>query len=137
PSANDSVNVGIDGTLPATSDRIGNGWVADNGFIWANATFEDPPARFEVTTLGEHQINFWMREDGFIVDKILITSNPLFVPADPLTDIGPPETPRDEPPPPFLKDTSDDHLLVVDAEHAPPNTPAGGTAWVLTTDAPG
>jgi hypothetical protein len=33
PSADDSVNIGIDGTLPATSDRMGNGWVADNGLF--------------------------------------------------------------------------------------------------------
>jgi hypothetical protein len=136
-SANDSVNIGIDGTLPATSDRIGNGWVADNGFIWANVTFEDPPARFEVTTLGEHQINVWMREDGFIMDKILITSNPDFVPGDPLTEIGPPETPRDEPPAPFQQDSGPDHLIVLEAEHAHANTAAGGTSWVLTTDNPG
>jgi hypothetical protein len=88
------VNVGIDGTLPATSDRIGNGWVAENGYVWANGTFEDPPARLEVTTLGEHQINVWMREDGFVFDKILLTTDPAFVPADPLTEIGPPESIR-------------------------------------------
>lgn len=137
PSANDSVNVGLDGTLPATSDRIGNGWVAENGFVWANGTFEDPPARFEVTTLGEHQINLWMREDGFIVDKILITSNPDYRPADPLTGVGPGETPRPQVPQPFLQDSGADHLIVLEAEHAHANVAAGGTAWVLTTESPG
>jgi len=94
PSADDSVNIGIDGTLPATSDRMGNGWVVENGLVWANVTFEDPPARFEVTSTGEHQITIWMREDGFVVDRILLTTNPDYVPADPLTEIGPPESRR-------------------------------------------
>jgi len=136
-SANDSINVGLDGTLPATSDRIGNGWVAENGFVWANLTFEDPPARFEITAVGEHQINVWMREDGFIIDKVLITSNPDYRPGDPLTEIGPPETPRPQVPPPFLQDSSGDHLVVVEAEHFHANIAAGGTSWTLVKDTPG
>jgi hypothetical protein len=89
-----------------------------------------------VTTLGEHQITLWMREDGFVVDKLLITSSADYVPADPLTEVGPPQTPRNEPPAPFLQDSGPDHLVVMEAEHAHANTAAGGTTWTPTTATP-
>ncbi|MCI0459520.1 MAG: immunoglobulin domain-containing protein [Gemmataceae bacterium] len=43
-----------------------------------------------VTTVGVHTLNLWMREDGFVVDKILLTSNASFTP----TGVGPAESPR-------------------------------------------
>ena len=132
PSADDSVNVGLDGALPETSDRIGNGWVAENGFVWANTTFEDPPARFEVPTTGEHIINFWMREDGFIFDKLLLTPDVNYRP----DAQGPPESERliEKA---FQQEAGPDHLLVLEAENFDANTAAGGSQWVRYTTTAG
>ena len=79
-SANDSVNVGIDGTLPDTSDRIST-FPDGAGYVWSDATLDLTPATFQVTAAGEHTVNVWMREDGFIIDKLLLTSNASYVPS--------------------------------------------------------
>ncbi len=89
PSANDSVNVGLDGVLPETSDRIST--FPAGAYAWSKTSMDSgAPATFEVTTPGDHVVNVWMREDGFIVDKILITANPDFTPVD----LGPAESLR-------------------------------------------
>jgi len=80
PSADDSVNVGLDNTLPATSDRIGT-FPRGAGFVWSQSTLDGVPATFEVLTPGEHIVTIWMREDGFIADKLLMTTNSTYVPS--------------------------------------------------------
>ncbi len=90
--ANDSVNVGLDTTLPASSDRIA-GFPAD-AWTWSKTTMDNDanavplPATFDVASAGLHLVHVWIREDGFIVDKILLTLNPDFTPAD----LGPAES---------------------------------------------
>jgi hypothetical protein len=84
--SSDSVHLGIDGgTDPAaieTSIRI-TGF--NTTFSWRRArqtpSTGDPTVA--VSTAGEHVINLWMREDGQIVDRILLTTNATFVPAEP------------------------------------------------------
>lgn len=89
PSASDSVNVGIDGTLPATSDRI-TGFTGGAGFVWTRATLDTLPPELNVAGAGAHVISVWMREDGLIVDKILLTTNPNYIP----NGLGPVESQR-------------------------------------------
>ncbi len=48
------------------------------------------PATINIQSTGIHTINAWMREDGFIFDKIVITTDPDYVP----TDLGPDESPN-------------------------------------------
>lgn len=48
------------------------------------------PARIEVLVLGQHTLNIWMREDGFIADKIVVTSSASYTP----TGTGPAESPQ-------------------------------------------
>jgi hypothetical protein len=92
PSANDSVNVGLDLTLPSTSDRI-SVFTQGAGYIWSNGlgdgSLDNVPATFDVSTPGLHVVNVWMREDGFIFDKLLLTLDDTFTP----TDLGPAESP--------------------------------------------
>lgn len=90
PSANDSVNVGIDGRLPDTSDRI-TGFTDGAGFVWTRSTADTLPAQLDVSSAGPHVISIWMREDGLIVDKLLLTTNPNFVPEG----LGPAESGKD------------------------------------------
>ena len=47
-------------------------------------------ASFDVSSVGEHTLNLWMREDGLEVDKIVLTIDPTFVP----TGYGPTESPE-------------------------------------------
>jgi hypothetical protein len=85
--ADDSVHIGLNGALPATSDRISP--FPPGAFVWLKTTLDaSAPATFEVTAPGLQSVNVWMREDGFIIDKIVITTNPDLTP----TDLGPAES---------------------------------------------
>ena len=86
-----SVHVGLNGTGPATSDRI-TGW-SSSGWKWSNETMDAPRATIEVTVPGDQVLNLWMREDGTQVDKIVLTTSSSLVP----TSLGPPESPRGSP----------------------------------------
>jgi hypothetical protein len=75
----DSCHAGLDGAEIATSDRIsafGAGW------NWSRTTMDaNAPATFVVATPGLHTVNLWMREDGLIVDRLLLTTSPAYIPA--------------------------------------------------------
>jgi hypothetical protein len=84
----DSIHSGLDNQAIATADRI-TGFMTN--YRWTNAAYEDPERiMFDVTTPGKHTLNIWMREDGAIVDKIVLTTNPDYQP----TGDGPPESKR-------------------------------------------
>jgi hypothetical protein len=86
PSA-DSFHAGLDGAELASCDRI-------SGFgpssTWSRDTMDGSVATFDIATVGVHTVNVWMREDGFLLDKIVITSNPNYVPSG----RGPAESPK-------------------------------------------
>jgi hypothetical protein len=73
----DSVHAGIDGTAVASADRI-TGFGA--GLTWSRTTMDGPSATLGVTQPGYRDINVWMREDGFSIDKIILTTNANFYP---------------------------------------------------------
>jgi uncharacterized protein (DUF1800 family) len=85
--ADDSVHAGLNGVLTADSDRIGT--FSSSG-SWKNRTFETgtPLIMVDVPFPGVHTLNLWMREDGFIADKIVLSTSPHFLP----TGGGPPES---------------------------------------------
>ena len=84
----DSLHSGLDGEHVPTADRIGG---INNNYGWTNSAYQDPePISFDVTTIGLHTLNIWMREDGSVVDKIVITTNPNYTPSG----VGPPESQR-------------------------------------------
>jgi hypothetical protein len=83
PSQNDSVLVGFDGGLAAGI----TGFPLGQGYIWAN-TAAGNNGPIVVSTPGVHTINVWMREDGFAIDKLLLSSDSAFNP----TGIGPAES---------------------------------------------
>ena len=75
----DSCHAGIDGIVTATADRISS---FGSSFGWSKTTMDaSAPATVNVTTTGLHTINLWMREDGFVADKLLLTTNTSFVPS--------------------------------------------------------
>jgi hypothetical protein len=86
PSGNDdSYHAGIDGKETGTCDRISS-FTAK--WKWSKNDMDGSAAYFTVAAAGEHTVNIWMREDGFIIDKIVITTNPNYVP----TGTGPAES---------------------------------------------
>ena len=85
----DSFHVGIDGTGPASADRI---FTTDrSGLAWANRTMDNNSrATFVVPTAGEHVVSVWMREDGLVLDRLVLTTSAAFTP----TGDGPAESGR-------------------------------------------
>ncbi|MBN1128001.1 MAG: hypothetical protein JXA71_03395, partial [Chitinispirillaceae bacterium] len=81
----DSYHAGIDGKASTTCDRISS---FTTQWKWSKTDMDGRSAYFNVPTTGEHAVNVWMREDGFIIDKIVITTNSRYVP----TGSGPAET---------------------------------------------
>ena len=77
----DTVHVGLDGTAFGTSDKLQLASNVLNTWGWTRTTEDGPVASFEVTSTGEHTLQLWMDKDGAIVDKILITTDPDYVPA--------------------------------------------------------
>jgi regulation of enolase protein 1 (concanavalin A-like superfamily) len=83
----DSCHAGLDGQEIATCDNM-SGW---NGrYAWSDGTLDGPVSTFEITAVGVHTLNMYMREDGMIIDKVLLTANATYTP----TGDGPAESPR-------------------------------------------
>ncbi|OXU16011.1 rhamnogalacturonan lyase family protein [Sedimentisphaera salicampi] len=84
----DSFHIGLDGEELASADRARSSNF--ESWNWSNSTMDGTDASFEVDSTGLHTVNVWMREDGFRVDKILLTTSPSFTPSG----IGPDESIR-------------------------------------------
>jgi ELWxxDGT repeat protein len=77
-TADDTVHVGLEGVLPSTSDNM-NGF--GSSLKWSKSTLDGAVATINVTSVGVHTLNLWMREDGFVADKIVLTKNSSYVPS--------------------------------------------------------
>ena len=133
-AADDSFHAGVDGAELASSDRItgfGTGWT------WSRDTMDGPVATVTVATTGVHVVDVWMREDGFIIDKLVITTDSALAP----TGLGPAEsarqastTPPPPPPPPspgaFIQSGDANGIVSMEAEHFATNTAQGGRSWL-------
>ena len=75
----DSIHAGLDGEGVNTADRI-SGFTGEYG--WSNQTMDSHRATIEVSSTGIHTLNFWMREDGFVFDRIILTTDPYFDPTN-------------------------------------------------------
>ena len=86
----DSVHVGLDGVAVASADRISTFTAT---FGWSRSTLDSVNATLNVATAGLHTVNVWMREDGFVIDKLVLTRDAAYTP----TGTGPAETPNTAP----------------------------------------
>ncbi|MGB5262567.1 MAG: hypothetical protein WBN28_03155 [Lutimonas sp.] len=85
-SEDNGLHVGLDGEWPETGARIQ--WCQGKGsWQWSNAQRTDSNHCGEpgliylvVEKAGDHMISFSMREDGFKMDRWMITIDPTFVP---------------------------------------------------------
>ncbi|MCH7920430.1 MAG: CHRD domain-containing protein [Planctomycetes bacterium] len=105
--SDDSTNIGLDGQPTDTADRIDN---FDGVYQWTNRTRDPERAFLDIGTGGVHTLNLWMREDGAIVDKIVLTTNPDYVPEGD----GPPESGRGFPVVAILVSPADGAIELVD-----------------------
>lgn len=76
----DSVHVGLNGQLPDRGGAVSGfgsawGWMRDRFRTSGHAYLDIPSA-------GVHTINVWMREDGFVFDKLVLTANQAYSPSD-------------------------------------------------------
>ena len=76
---NNSAHVGLDYAAVDTADRIEVAPVAD--WTWSNETKDNTWARLDVPAPGTYTVNVWMREAGLIIDRVLLTTDPNYVPA--------------------------------------------------------
>ena len=83
----DSIHFGLNNSLAATADKIDE---FPPGWNWSKHTRDGKPATLSIPSTGIHAVNAWMREDGLAIDKIVLTTDPLFVPAGdgPVDDDG-------------------------------------------------
>ncbi len=78
-----SFHVGLDGVHTPSADRGGNQFIY-NVWLWNGESYnlDGEVLTVNIPTAGQHVINVWMREDGFIFDKIVLTTNPDYVPEE-------------------------------------------------------
>jgi alpha-D-xyloside xylohydrolase len=74
--SNDSVHVGINNNATtATNITFANSY---NAWVWTNRTGAGNTATITVSSTNAAAINVWMREDGFRIDRLLLTTNANF-----------------------------------------------------------
>ena len=89
PTTSDhSIHSGVDGTTSTSADRMSG---FPNSWTWSRSTSDGPVATVVVSTAGVHTFNLWMREDGFMVDKILLRKDSSSTAP---SGTGPAESPR-------------------------------------------
>ncbi|MCB0838384.1 MAG: DUF5011 domain-containing protein, partial [Bacteroidetes bacterium] len=89
PTSDDnSIHAGIDGTSVTATSPVSKGIESLGGFAWVDE--HDRGTQYidlVVSTPGVHTINLWMREDGVLIDKLIMQ----IIPSTP-SGYGPPET---------------------------------------------
>jgi hypothetical protein len=55
-------------------------WWPQDTWMWQNINTSDQRVAINVPTTGNRTVSVWMRNDGFRFDKLLITSNPEYIP---------------------------------------------------------
>ena len=88
-STDDSLNIGLDGVLQASADRISD-FTPYNSYQWSKQTMDGTPATITIGSPGLHTLSVYMREDGMRVDRILLSTDAALVPSG----SGPPESAR-------------------------------------------
>ena len=87
--ASDSIHIGLNGVLTATSKDISMERAAS--FLWTSKRMNTTAqATLVIPEAGVYTINLWMREDGAYVDRILLTTDQISVPSG----SGPAASPR-------------------------------------------
>ncbi|MGH2558809.1 MAG: discoidin domain-containing protein [Thermomicrobiales bacterium] len=149
--SDDSFHAGLDGVARTTADKVRA--VSYGAWSWTNTTMDRTPATLSVSTTGRHIINLWAREDGLLLDRILLTRDGGFAPADvgpeaslpggavaPTATAAPTSTPLPPDPaptvvtaPPFVEE---DGEIAFEAEEFHLHAPRAGHAWMPEASLP-
>ncbi len=89
-TSDDSLHVGLDGKAFATATAMGD---MPSSLNWKNQLMNGSLAMINVPSPGEHTLNLWMREDGVVIDKVVLTTSASYRPSG----NGPPVSPRSAP----------------------------------------
>jgi hypothetical protein len=73
-----SVHVGLDGKAVESADKIAE---FEAEWTWTKDTKDGEDATLKIDAAGKRTLNVWMREDGFVIDRILLTTDPKFAPS--------------------------------------------------------
>ncbi len=84
-----SVHVGLNGSGSSSSDRIE--YTNSGNWEWSKSTMDGVVASIDIPSTSLHTLNVWMREDGAILDKIILTTNTNYTP----TEMGPEESTKE------------------------------------------
>ena len=84
-----SLHVGIDGTIPSSADKIQT--TTYGGWTWMDASRDGPTvATITVPSAGTHTVHVFAREDGVVLDRLVIAPTGSATPSGE----GPAESPR-------------------------------------------
>ncbi len=89
-SKSHSFHNGINGIVPPEVAVSGLSSDVYGSWAWVQLIHKTVKQAYEITTAGSHTLHTWMREDGTAIDKIVLTTDPDFIPEGD----GPPESPR-------------------------------------------
>lgn len=78
-TSDDSLHVGLDGKAFATATAIGD---FPPSLGWTNRLMNGTLAMITVPSPGEHTLNLWMREDGAVIDKVVLTTSSTYRPSE-------------------------------------------------------
>ena len=85
-----TIHIGVNGVMQADGSTLSA--TTDGSWTWqTDSNRNGVHNQFEILEPGVHTINVWVREDGVLFDKILLTTDAGFTP----TGDGPAESPRD------------------------------------------
>jgi hypothetical protein len=73
-----SCHVGLDGKHVPSADKIAE---FESEWTWTRDTKDGEEATLKIDAPGKHTLNVWMREDGFVLDRILLTTDKAFTPS--------------------------------------------------------
>lgn len=89
-----SVHVGLDGRMVRSGENIHFGDDGSADWVWSHINRDGRAAKLVIDSVGEHTINLWMREDGVSIDKLMLSADPTFDPAEINGGLGSPQTSR-------------------------------------------
>ena len=76
-TSNDSIHIGFNGQSIASGRSVSE--IFDR-WTWTSTRSDGGRAYIDVPSPGEHVVDVWMREDGVIFDKLILTTDPGFEP---------------------------------------------------------
>jgi hypothetical protein len=124
-SSDDSLHIGLNGQAQARANRISG---FRSGWSWSDETMDGARASIDVDSAGAQQLTVWMREDGTIVDKVVLTQNPSLHPTD-FGPLGPPATDPGSTTPVTPQPQPSSRFVALEAEHFVSNVGVGAHGW--------